>query len=178
VLAKLQSEAQLAAVLAHEVAHVAGPDCIQVYSAARFASCRIAVTGLALVEAGAANVPGGDQFVLNAKFGRTMRALAGPNGLAADDPADDRDFMLWFVDRSIELQRLKGFGPEVEQRADAEAAAMLRAAGYDASALEQALGLLEPAKNDARIAALAKARGGGAAKGKMPAFPADVHMPR
>ena len=181
-LAKLENEAQLAAVLAHEVAHVAGPDWRERYAKARVSMCKTALTGLSLVMNGASNVPGSEQFVANAKFGKTLKKLADPEGLDVEhDPDVDPEFLRWYAGQALQFQQMLGFGADEEARADAEAAVMLGTAGYDPAALEQALGLFEAARNAGRISALTTLRDSGEfglTGGKSPAFPTHVHLPR
>jgi Zn-dependent protease with chaperone function len=182
LLKKLENEAQLAALLAHEVAQAAGRDHLDRYRVARGQMCRVALTGLYLIESGASSVPGGEAFVANAKFGKTMRKLSAPDGFDLDrDPGVDGDFLAWYAGQSFQLAALRGFGADEEARADAEAAVMLGSAGYDAAALEQALALVDGGKNAARIDALGRLRaqgGFGLSGGKTPPFPREVHLPR
>jgi hypothetical protein len=186
----MENEAQLAGVLAHEIGHVQGRHGIYVYAKGKAVACNIAVTGYYLVEAGASNVPGGEEFVKNAKFGKTMKAFASPNGVDLDKDKDvDTDFMKWFTNRIIDLQGVAGMGQVYEFEADASAFDLMAAAGYDTKELDKIINkvpggvwlLTRHPSAGARTEALQKLRSDGAFGadgGKAPAFPSGVAWPK
>jgi hypothetical protein len=135
-LARLSNEAELAAALAHEMAHVAGPDRVAEYRQIRLSACRVALNGLYLVQAGSP-APGAADFGGNARFGKTMAKLATAGFDFDSDPDADADFVLWFLDR-VTQQRQLMLAPPVEQEnaADLVAADLLEKAGYDSAAVE------------------------------------------
>lgn len=189
LLRLMENEAQLAAVLAHEIAHVQQRHSIKSYAGAKATSCNIAVTGYYLVEAGASNIPGGEEFVKNAKFGKTMKAFAKDNDGDLDkNPDVDVDFMRWFTNRIIDFQNLTGNAKEDEYDADRIGFELMAAGGYDTKEFDKIIDKLpsswalfshHPSNGD-RIEALGKLRtegAFGADGGKAPAFPANVKWP-
>jgi hypothetical protein len=186
----MENEAQLAGVLAHEIGHVQGRHSLFVYSKGKAAACSVAVTGLYLVEAGASTVPGGEDFVKNAKFGKTMKAFASPNSVDLDKDKDvDTEFMKWFTNRVIDLTNMLGVGQQYEFEADASAFDLMAAAGYDTKELDKIINkvpggvwlLTHHPSAGARTEALQKLRADGnfgADGGKAPAFPSGIAWPK
>lgn len=191
LLKLMDNEAQLAGVLGHEIGHVTARHAIKSYASAKASSCNIAVTGYYLVEAGASNIPGGEEFVKNAKFGKTMKAFASSDVDMDKNPEVDVEFMTWFTNRVIDFQNLTGNAKEDELDADRIAFELMAAAGYDTKELDAVIGKLPSSyslmahhpSNDGRIEALGKLRTGeggpqfGADGGKAPKFPANVKWP-
>ena len=189
LLALIDNEAQLAGVLGHEIGHVTAKHAIKTYTSGKVVSCKVALTGYYLVERGASNIPGAEEFVKNAKFGKTMKKFASPDGADMDnDPEVDRDFMVWFTNRIIDLQNLTGNAKEDEFAADQLAYEVMSAAGYDPQEFEKLIAKIpsgggafahHPSNTD-RIDALKKLRGEGgfgAEGGKAPALPGTVKWP-
>ncbi len=188
LLKLMDNEAQLAAVLAHEIGHVTARHAIKSYASAKATSCNVAVTGYYLVEAGASNVPGGEDFVKNAKFGKTMKAFSQGDVDMDKNPDVDVAFMQWFTNRIIDFQNLTGNAKEDEYDADRIAFELMAAAGYDTKELDAIIGKLpssysllahHPSNSD-RQDALKKMREEGAfggEGGKAPKFPANVKWP-
>lgn len=188
LLKLMENEAQLAAVIGHEIAHVTQRHAIHSYATAKATSCNIAVTGYYLVEAGASNIPGGEEFVKNAKFGKTMKAFASSDVDMDKNPDVDVDFMKWFTNRIIDYQNLTGNAKEDEYDADRLAFELMAAGGYDTKELDKIINKLpsswalfshHPSNSD-RVEALGKIRTDGAFGsdgGKAPAFPANVKWP-
>lgn len=188
LLKLMENEAQLAAVLGHEIGHVTARHAIKSYASAKATSCNVAVTGYYLVEAGASNVPGGEDFVKNAKFGKTMKAFSQGDVDMDKNPDVDVAFMQWFTNRIIDFQNLTGNAKEDEFDADRIAFELMAAAGYDTKELDAIIGKLpgtysmlahHPSNGD-RQEALKKMREEGAfggEGGKAPKFPANVKWP-
>jgi len=188
LLKLMENEAQLAGVLGHEIGHVTARHAIKSYAKAKASSCNIAVTGYYLVEAGASEIPGGEEFVKNAKFGKTMKAFAQSDVDMEKNPDIDVDFMRWFTNRVIDFQNLTGNAKEDELDADRIAFELMAAAGYDTKELDKIIDKLPSSysllahhpSNGNRIEALGKFRTDGAFGadgGKAPAFPANVKWP-
>lgn len=178
LLAKLENEAQLAAALAHEIAHVANTAPVRGYAKARSTACRMALQGYYLVEASAGTTPGGEEFVKNAKFGKTMRHFATTDPLDVEtDPEIDHEFVRWYLSRISEFQRLVGPQPAEEEDADKLAVKLLAGAGYDWSALAKVIPLVDPRSGAERLAKLAAA-GGKTTSGKSPPFPNHLKWPQ
>lgn len=182
LLALLEDEAQLAAVLARGVAMNASKGMVKDYARARHSACTIALTGLYLTEAGAGATPGGEDFVRNAKFGKTMRRFGQPEGLElATDPEVDEQFVLWFMSNILQSQAMTGQTADDDLGIDGQAHQLLSSAGYDAGALAKVVAKLPAAQRLGgrspadRAEALAKLEAVG---GKSPAFPAGVKWPR
>ena len=168
LLAKLENEAQLAAALAHEIVHVANGDRLRAYAKARATACNIALQGYYLVEAGSAQVAGGQEYVSNAKFGKTMRHFATTDPLDVEtDPEIDHEFVRWYLSRISESQRIIGTDAAEEEAADQAALKLLAAAGYDTGDFAKVIDLVDTTSN----AAPRKAKLGKSKPGKAPALP-------
>jgi hypothetical protein len=190
LLSLIDNEAQLAGVLGHEIGHITAKHAIKTYQAGKVGACKVAVTGFYLVEAGASNVPGGEEFVANAKFGKTLKKFADPDGLDMDkDPDVDKDFMVWFTNRVIDFNNMKGNAKEDEFDADRISYELMAAAGYETKQLDKFIEKIpgtpgafanHPSNKD-RIEALSKIRGEGgfgADGGKAPALLSSVKWPK
>lgn len=174
LLARLTNEAELAAVLAHEMARVANGEPAKNYAKARSSACRVALQGYYLTEASAGSVPGGEEFVRNAKFGKTMKHFATTDPLDVEnDPEIDHEFVKWFMTRTSDQQRLVGPQPGDEEDADKAAVKLLTAAGYDATALSKVIPLVDSRLATQRTAKLEAVKPGG----KTPAFPKGLKWP-
>ncbi|MBL8955773.1 MAG: hypothetical protein JNK82_33675 [Myxococcaceae bacterium] len=188
MLRLVQNEAQLAGVLAREIALVAARAQERQYMRARHAACNQALLSLYLVEAGSSSVPGGDTFMTSSKFGKTLRALAKGDRFSTS-PDVDVEFMAWFTNRFIEMEKLTGVEKEVSNEADRAAAELVGAAGYDAGEYSKMIERLPSSyslldhlpSNGTRTEALAKLKGEGGfgmSGGKVPALPKGLDMPR
>jgi Zn-dependent protease with chaperone function len=188
LLKLMDNEAQLAAVLGHEIGHVMHRHAVHQYADAKAFSCNVAVTGYYLVEAGASNIPGAEEFVKNAKFGKTMKAFASSDVDMDKNPDVDADFIRWFTNRVIDAMNLTGRAKEDELDADRSAFELMAAAGYDTKELDNIINKLpsswalfahHPSNSD-RVEAIGKIRtegSFGADGGKAPKFPANVKWP-
>ncbi len=103
MLALIDNEAQLAGILGHEIAHVTQKHALNAYKSGKVGACKVAVTGLNLVEAGASDIPGAAEFVEQAKWGKTFRKFSDPKFDldSKEDPDVNTDFMKWFIDKVI-----------------------------------------------------------------------------
>ncbi len=127
LLAKLRNEAQLAGVLAHEVAHVTARHPLELYQQLTVKQCE-AATQVAVM---AASLPPSDPQQELIKYARRFESI----DLAQNDDSFERSMfetMLNFAE-STPLPR------NVEQAVDAEAAHLLAFTGYDAREYEQFL---------------------------------------
>ena len=144
LLAKVENEAQLAAALAHEIVHVANGDRVRAYAKARTTACKVALEGYYLVEASSSSMPGGEDFVSSAKFGKTMRHFATTDPLDVEtDPEIDHDFVRWYLSRISTFQRLVGAELAEEEAADQATLKLLVAAGYDTTDFAKVIDLVD-----------------------------------
>jgi len=120
--------------------------------------------------------PGGDDFVKNARFGKTMKHFASTEGLdVTKDPEVDMEYVRWFVNRTIDYRRLMPAEPQVEIDADRSAVQLLARAGYDGHALEQVISLNSVGLIDLpQSTKLLELKPGG----KAPAFPKALKWPQ
>jgi beta-barrel assembly-enhancing protease len=128
MLALAENEAQLAGVLAREVSLVSARVHEGEYRKARHSACRVALVGLYLVEAGGAQMPGNEEFIRNSRFAKTMKALGSTGKL---DPEADAEYVSWFINRTLDMQKLSGLPRETSDAADKGAVELMAAAGYD-----------------------------------------------
>lgn len=133
LLRRLDDEAQLAAALALGIGRVSTRVLVDDYARTKVQMCRTHLIGAGLVQAGAASTPGGEEFVQNAKFTRTMRKFASPNWFD-DDPEVDGEFLLWTASQIGDLQQLRGLSLGDQLTADSEAVELVAFAGYDPAA--------------------------------------------
>jgi len=127
LLAKLRNEAQLAGVLAHEVAHVTARHPLELYQQLTVKQCE-AATQVAVM---AASLPPSDPQQELIKYARRFESI----DLAQNDNSFERSMFetMLNVAESTPLPR------NVEQAVDAEAAHLLAFTGYDAREYEQFL---------------------------------------
>lgn len=187
LLKVLKNEAQLAALLATEIAHVAAKHPAQTYALTLARVCKTSQMGLSLVQSGAGSVPGGNDFVTNAKFGKTMKRLSSTDPTSwLDDPEVDAEFVRYLVNQSMAASALLGEQRDDVLADDALGHAMLAAAGYDTREMVLAFEALGnrsmPGKLAIdRIEAVTRLREGGGfgtTGGTAPAFPKDLELPR
>lgn len=183
MLALTENEAQLAGVLAREASLVSTRVHEGEYRKARHSACRIALTGLYLVEAGGTSMPGGEEFIRNSRYAKTMKALSSTGQL---DPEADAEFVSWFINRTLDMQKLTGLPRETSDAADKGAVELMAAAGYDPGEYSKLLAKLPPSysllthapANHDRQELVDKARQGKGKGGKAPAFPKQLSWPR
>ncbi len=183
MLGLMENEAQLAGVLAREVSLVTARAYESEYRKARHSACRIALTGLYLVEAGGTSMPGGEEFVRSSRYAKTMKALGSSGQI---DPEADAEFVSWFIDRTLDMQRLTGLPRETSNAADKGAVELMGAAGYDPAEYSKLLAKLPSSysllahlpSNDDRRQLVDQARQGKGKGGKAPAFPKQLSWPR
>jgi Zn-dependent protease with chaperone function len=135
LLARLHDEAELAAVLAHEVAHVAARDPLTRYTRAVFLQCIAARTVAELARAGVPPSEGQKQIVMFAeRFADPHRALL--------DDASEGSFERFLLDVAMMLAQ-GGHDREEELVADANGLTLMAFAGYDTASYAAALTSLE-----------------------------------
>jgi predicted Zn-dependent protease len=150
MIAAVDNEAQLAAILGHEIGHVTGRHSMVAYSKTKAGSCRIAIPlGYAKDAAREA-----------VSLAREFEALTG--GTPIDLNKASADLVVKLSDGLADELVSRGNGPDFEHEADAVAYELMVFAGYDPAEFEKLLaklpdgGFLTPhPKNAARIAKLA-----------------------
>jgi len=174
LLAQLGTEADVAAMLAHEIAHVAARDPLNEYARARFSACSIGVTGANLVMAGASDVPGGPGAVQGMGLNKTMQVFAADDIAAAlKAPGTDGSYVLFLLRQNMGMQRM--LRPlEAELKADEATFTMMANGGYDAGQLSKVVSLENTNRSSERTAALAKKQ----RRGRTPPLPAALKWPK
>jgi beta-barrel assembly-enhancing protease len=135
MLRKLDNEAQLAAVLGHEIGHVTGRHALEAYKKSKGTACWIAYGGGKVVggaaSAAANNVPFADEAI------RALKATGGfnPDGLSGD-------FIRALADKAADGIVSVGFDKSFERDADATATKLMVLAGYDVGEFEKVLNKL------------------------------------
>jgi hypothetical protein len=187
MLKQVQNEAQLAAVLAHEIGHVAGRHAIPAYQDSKLVSCVSAyLGGKASAELKSALGPLADQLE-NLPFADDVKKNFNlpsfdPNRLVGQ-------FVVWLANRVALALKDRGLDHAQEMEADAAAARILTFAGYDVGEFEKLVSSLpdgggsltkHPSNKD-RLAEIARVKAeyadfGGA--GKAPALSPTVSVVR
>ena len=146
LLSEIDNEAQLAGVLAHEIAHVTERHALRLYSAIKANQCQ---TSLA-AEVGAKEA---------AKSLGFEGALDSPIGFIDLDDVANIDILGKLVNDLVDGITTRGFAEDDEYKADARAAELMLAAGYDPSEYKKFLAKIPAAgsthpTNDTRQARL------------------------
>jgi hypothetical protein len=183
MLRQVQNEAQLAAVLAHEIGHVSGKHAIPAYQESKLVSCVSAyVGGKASAEIQSVMGPLANQLE-NLPFADDVKKNFGlpsfdPNNLVGK-------FVVWLANRVALGLKDNGLDHKQEMEADAMAARILSFAGYDVSEFEKLVSSLpdgggsltkHPSNKD-RLAEIARVKAeyaDFAAAGKAPALSPTV----
>ncbi len=124
LLNKVTNEAQLAGVLAHEVAHVTHRHQLKTYKTAKHTQCVAALTAGYYAER-SPNLP--EPLKPALQFSKKF----GPGGTVDLDAPDEGGFVPFVIDKVLELARLFGLEHKDEFEADASALQMVAFAGYD-----------------------------------------------
>ncbi len=132
LLKKITNEAQLAGVLAHEIAHIVHRHSLKRYKQAKFAQCSIALTAGYIAERATFIPP---EFREPLKFSKKF----GKGGKVDLDAPDDGGFVSFVVKKVLELIELFGNEKADEFQADSTALELVAFAGYDASEYERFL---------------------------------------
>ncbi len=174
MLATLGTEADVAAALAHQIAHIAARDTLNEYAKARFSACNIGVTGANLVLAGSMGIPGGQDFVKGSAFGKSQRLFSAEDIVQAlKTPGADAAYVLHTLRQNLGMQRLTR-PLETELKADDATFAMLSTGGYDASVMGRSASVEGVQSSTERNAALAKRQ----RRGRLPPLPPALKWPR
>ena len=126
MLKQLDNEAQLAAVLAHEIGHVTGRHALQEYRQQTVSACEWGI-GLKKGSAFAADIVSAVNSDVNRFLGASVIDL---NGATAE-------FIAKLTDGLVDALTSKGMGPRAEFEADQTAEQLMVFAGYDPSEYEK-----------------------------------------
>lgn len=157
---KTENEAQLAAVLAHEISHVTGKHALIAYQQAKYDGCMAAFWGDQGAKAG--QVVMGDLEQL--PFAGELKRLFG---LSSFDPNQlTGKAIQWFMDKVVNSLTSKGLDRDQEHDADVTATRILMFAGYDVGQFEKLVASLPDGggsltahpSNKARLAAIGDAK--------------------
>jgi predicted Zn-dependent protease len=118
LLEKVDSEAQLAGVMGHEIAHITGRHALTVYSSVKANQCQAALAADA----------GGKLASQATGFNG---ALSSPIGYVNLDDVANLDMLADMADKLVESITTQGYAHSDEYAADREAAALVLGAGYD-----------------------------------------------
>jgi beta-barrel assembly-enhancing protease len=160
LLKKMTNEAQLAGVLGHEIGHVAHRDSINTYKDAKHAQCIVAMTAEYVVKNSTAPID--EATKRNVKFADKFRKGVNPD-LDNSEPG----FVMFLVEKVIELKNTFGSSKDAELHADNTALQLVAFAGYDPTEYEKFLVQVQGSggglfsnhpKVEDRVAALKKAR--------------------
>ncbi|HXX31635.1 MAG TPA: M48 family metallopeptidase [Myxococcaceae bacterium] len=126
LLLKVNNEAELAGVLAHEVAHVTHKDAFVIYRQTKIDRCKsVAYTKAGSKEAGTALRSYGPGFIQQA-----IRALDAFNGVLDLDSVANQALLTLFSDELVHRYFESGLGRDQELAADAAGLELTVAAGY------------------------------------------------
>jgi predicted Zn-dependent protease len=136
LLRGVENEAQLAGVLAHEIAHITSKHALTRYSEVKVGQCKLAV-----IVSGGKQLVNQAQLFLSPKAVEQLLALlkVGNGTLDLDHHVE---LLEGLADASVDTLVEKGFGEEDEFAADAQAVRMLMSAGYDPREYIEFLGKL------------------------------------
>ena len=168
LLARVENESQLAGVLAHEIAHVTKRHALRVYGVEKSWVCLAMLKG---EEVGATRVQLGDgRFVKKLELGKMAKKKLN-------------DLLETIIGKIVE----KGYAQSDEYEADAVAAELLLAAGYDPREYQKLLASLpstagvwpnhpSPANRVAKLEPLIREMGAGYALDEAPKVPVDPRL--
>lgn len=131
LLGRMTNEAQLAGVLAHEIAHVTQRDELASWNKIFHMRCSVAVQAKVMLDASAPT----DRVA--AQFGPIF-----DQALNLDWSAQQDSFLKWLFDAMLMMQLNLGYERDAEFNADATAAHLVTFAGYDAAEYEGFVTLL------------------------------------
>jgi hypothetical protein len=130
LLRTLNNEAQLAGVLAHEIAHVTLRHALNAYRSAKYDQCKVGLGAYYYLDKN----PGVDSFVKEkAQYGKMFAP-----GAKFDLDSADAKFITWLFDKAIDVVSA-GNNREAEFEADKTALEIVGFAGYDATEFEKLL---------------------------------------
>lgn len=136
LLKGMTNEAQLAGVLAHEIAHVVHKDSLKRYRESKATQCTVATTGAVVMKRGL-------QAAINLLPASTVDAAKFADKFDNFDlDKADGAFVKFIMDAVVKFIELTGNQKEDEFAADATALEMISFAGYDAAEFEGYLGKL------------------------------------
>jgi predicted Zn-dependent protease len=132
MLKQLENEAQLAAVLGHEIGHVTGRHALTSYQKAKGTTCSLANAASTVGAVGGA-------VARPAPFASEIRGLMGAVGFDPDKAS--ADLIRSLADNTTEFIMKVGF-KDLEKDADATATRLMVLAGYDSAEFEKLLNKL------------------------------------
>lgn len=125
LLRGVENEAQLAGVLAHEIAHITSKHALERYNQVKVKQCELAVA----LKGGKEIVHQAQLFLTPGAVDELFAILKGGNGTL--DLDHHVELLGGLADASVDTLVEKGFGQEDEFAADEQAVRMLMSAGYD-----------------------------------------------
>lgn len=141
LLQGVDNEAQLAGVLAHEIAHVTGKHALQRYGEVKVTLCKVAVTlkggGKIGRQTGADLTPDSVDILVGAAEKGAGRSL---------DLDRNTDLLGTLTDKAVDSIVENGFGDKDEFAADEEAVRLMVSAGYDPEEYIRFIGKLPESK--------------------------------
>ncbi|MBS1149122.1 MAG: putative Zn-dependent protease [Myxococcaceae bacterium] len=163
LLKMIDNEAQLAAVLAHEIGHISGRHALKNYSAVKYKQCDFATTGGYMLAKGLDMAPHLRQAAAYAKF------FSGGNfDLDSKDMA--AGLISSLADGFIDDFITSGLSTPDELEADKYAVELTTFAGYDAGEYEKLLQKLPQGKDDHHPAMADRLKAIGAVRADLAAF--------
>ncbi len=133
LLAQVDTEAQLAGVLGHEISHVTGRHALNVYSSVKANQCQVALAAKA----------GGE---LAAQVSGFQGALDSPIGYIDLNAVGNLDILSQLVDKMVESITTQGYAHSDEFMADQTSASLVLDAGYDPDEFVAFLGKIPQTK--------------------------------
>ncbi len=133
LLKRMENEAQLAGVLAHEIAHISHRHAMKAYKTAKHNQCVPALAAGYFADRDPENLP--DELKKVLRFSKKFK----PGGVIDLDAPDDTGFVPWVINKVLELTVLTGNAQEDEFEADATGLQLIAFAGYDTTEYEKFL---------------------------------------
>jgi predicted Zn-dependent protease len=140
LLKAVENEAQLAGVLAHEIAHVTLRHALMRYSEVKVTQCRMAV-GIGVMMARMRHVTAHPQAHEVSGFAESLQRSG------ALDLDKHQELLVTLTDRTVEKLITEGYAQRDEYAADEEAVRLLVSAGYDPQEYIRLLGKLPDVKD-------------------------------